>query len=269
MALPVQFEHVAIGSETRSCQDHGDYVATRWELQPTSPIAPPFWSKCPTCDSEVQRALDARGGAAEKQRAAAMRLQAAGIPQRYLDSTIWNWVHPMDQQEHVWHWARTYCTHFQTALQSGRSGVLLGGTGTGKTHLAIGILRHVIEKGGTGLYVTVMGMLGRIKDTYNAHANETEQKVIDELASVDLLVIDEVGRQLDTNYESAQFFRVLDMRYRSCKPTILVSNLNKAKLTEFLGEAMVDRLREGGGALLVFDWASQRSARKQQEVAAP
>lgn len=139
--------------------------------------------------------------------------------------------------------------------------ILLGATGTGKTHLACGLLRHVIEKGGTGQYTTVMDMLGRIKATFSGKG-ETETDVIDELTKCDLLVIDEVGRSLDSNYEVAQFFRVLDKRYQWQKPTVLATNLTQPKLREFLGDAVVDRLREAGGALLSFDWASQRSTKR-------
>lgn len=261
-------KHVAIGTQQRTCQDHGDYTATCWELQPKSVHAPAFWGNCPTCDADWQREADVRdaeirGGTTERDRIRAMRRIEAGIPERFKDSTVWNWQHGMDQQRHVWEWAREYCNAFDISLQSGRSGVLTGAPGTGKTHLAIGVLYHVLEKGCAGLYTTVMSLLGRIKDTYNRQATETEAKVIAHVTGVDLLVIDEVGRSLDSNYEQAQFFRVLDLRYQHCKPTILVSNMSKAKLIEFLGEAVVDRLREAGGALLVFDWASQRSARKQ------
>jgi DNA replication protein DnaC len=139
-----------------------------------------------------------------------------------------------------------------------------GGAGTGKTHLAIGIVQHVIEKGGTGRYETVMGMLGRIKDTYNPNTNTTEQQVIDELVAYDVLVIDEVGRQLDTSYELAQLFRVLDLRYQHLKPVVLVSNLGRTALVDLLGVAIVDRLRENGGALLPFDWDSQRSKKRKR-----
>lgn len=271
--------HIAAKTEQRECEKHGTYTATLWALDP--PVrhiagkAPPtflapFWGNCPTCDGEIQREADARdaeirGGMTERQRLAAARLRAAGIPPRYADSTLWNWQHGLDQQRRCWQWARDYASTFEAGIESGRSGIFLGAPGTGKTHLGIGLLRHVVEKGGTGLYVTAMSMLGRIKDTYGRHAHESEAQVIEQFASVDLLVVDEVGKQLDSNYEQAQFFRILDLRYQNLRPTLLVSNLPAKALRDFLGESVVDRMREAGGRICVFDWASQRSAARRTE----
>jgi DNA replication protein DnaC len=286
-----QREHVVIGNEMRSCEKHGEYASKCWDLQPKPAgyvtqrergrraairgehvshglhtFLDAFWSSCPTCDAEKQREVDAwhaqvHGGMNAVKAASMERLRRSGIPSRYSEATIWNWQHPMDAQRRVWNVVREYVSHYELAIETGRCLVLLGATGTGKTHLACGLLRHVIEKGGTGQYTTVMDMLGRIKATF-AGKGETETNVMDELTKCDLLVIDEVGRSLDSNYEVAQFFRVLDKRYQWQKPTVLATNLTQPKLREFLGEAVVDRLREAGGALLSFDWASQRSAKK-------
>ena len=286
-----QFEHPVIGEQMGSCERHGEYVSACTDIgpKPASYVTQrergrreamrgehiraglrtyldPVWSSCPTCDAEKQREVDAwhaqvHGGMSAAKAAIAERLRCSGIPSRYSEATIWNWQHPMDAQRRVWNVVREYVSHYELAVETGRSMVLLGATGTGKTHLACGLLRHVLEKGGTGQYTTVMDMLGRIKATFGG-AGETEAAVIDDLTKCDLLVIDEVGRSLDSNYEVAQFFRVLDKRYQWQKPTVLATNLTQPKLREFLGDAVVDRLREAGGALLSFDWASQRSTKR-------
>lgn len=266
-AAPIERQHVVIATQQRTCEQHGVYDAHLLELQPPSPITPAFWSHCPACNAEIQAEHNVRAGTERerRQRILAERLAEAGIPPRYRDCTVWNWQHGMDQQRRVWQWARDYCAVIHQSIEKGRSAALTGAPGTGKTHLAIGVLRHVLEKGGTGCYTTVMGLLSRVKDTYNRDAKETEKHAIARFVDVDLLVVDEVGRQLDTNYEHAQFFRVLDQRYGMCKPTILVGNLSREKLGAFLGDAVIDRLREGGGALLVFDWASQRHRQPRAE----
>jgi DNA replication protein DnaC len=273
---PVRSHH-ATARETRACQTHGDFEAVQWSLDPVPqlrvgdkelpPFLQPFWSACPACDAEKQREADfkdqeIRGGITERQRLAALRKAAAGIPPRYSEASIWNWQHGIDQQRRCWDWVRDYANDFASAIESGRCAIFVGSTGTGKTHLAIGLLQHVLEKGGTGLYVTVMTMLGRIKDTFNKSAVETEAKVIEAYRSVDLLVIDEVGKSVDSNYEHSQFFRILDLRYQDMKPTIVVSNLKPSDLRAFLGEAVADRMTEAGGRVLMFDWASQRSTKR-------
>lgn len=279
MTSEIQRKHVEKDREKRVCPQHGEFESILWALDP--PVMPsvkhealgmawalaPFWSRCPVCNGEMQREADQadeeiRGGLTMKERVRLERMRFANIPERFKDSTIWNWLHPTDQQDYAWQWARTYCDQMDEVLATGRSAVLIGTTGSGKTHLAIGVLKMFLDAGGTGYYTTTIDMLGRIKATYNPTATETETKVVKFLSTVDLLVLDEVGRQLDTNYEVAQLFRLLDLRSANLKPTIVISNLGRAEVTEFLGEHTIDRLAENGGKLLAFDWASHRRRKK-------
>jgi DNA replication protein DnaC len=260
-------QHVITDRREGTCADHGAFEQVQWSMQPAShaPMCKPFWSKCPTCDAAIQAEQDKTNPAKSQEardRAHANRMRDCNIPERFHKSTVWNWQHGIPQQGHVWHWASDYCNAFALAIESGRSAAFFGAPGTGKTHLACGMLAHISEKGGTAWYTTVMDALSRIKDTYHRSSAETEAQVVNQLSTVDLLVIDEVGRTLDTNYESAQFFRLMDIRYRHLKPTILISNLNREKLCAYLTEPVVDRIREAGGALLSFDWASQRRTRR-------
>jgi DNA replication protein DnaC len=263
---------VEIEREARTCDQHGPYTGIRWDMEPKPtgsdvnryPYLGPWWGNCPACDAEWQREATAReaeirGGMSVAKAAALARLRQCGIPARFVEASLWNWTHPMDQQRRVWGAVRDYAGKLDLALQYGRSIVMVGATGAGKTHLACGLLRHVIEKGGTGIYTTAIDLVGRITATFGGKGDEAA--VVDELCSVDLLVIDEVGRTTDTQFVSTQFFRVLDRRYRDCKPVVLCSNLNTPKMREFLGDAVADRLGEHGGLVLVFDWASQRSNR--------
>ena len=43
-----------------------------------------------------------------------------------------------------------------------------------------------------------------------------------------------------------------------CKPTILISNLDINDLKEYITERVIDRMREGGGQKIVFNWESNR-----------
>lgn len=275
--------HVVTTTEPRTCPQHGAYAAQQLDIQPKPDGYPnlpdhrtvadflkPFWTKCPACDKVLQDEVDAKeaeiaGGMTQAKKWAMERIREAGIPSRFSEATLWNWTHSMDQQKRVWGWARDYAGSFELAISKGRSAIFMGAPGTGKTHLAIGVLKHILEKGGTGRFTTVMGMLSRIKNTYHRDAQETEAKAIAAFTDCDMLVIDEVGRALDTAYTEAQFFAILNARYNEMRPVILVSNLAKPKLVAFLGDAIVDRMREAGGTAFVFDWASQRSSRRKAD----
>lgn len=260
--------HTVTDSADRTCDFHGPYVSEYWKLNNPPERLPAnmrgFWSQCPTCDRFMQQEVDRATAAILDQsvtrdelRRAARR--EANIPERYHGAHMGNWVHSFEKQTQVWRWVMNYCASFDLVLQTGRSCAFAGGTGTGKTRLASSMLCYVLDKGGTGFYTTAMDLLGRIKDTYNDKATETERQVIEFFSSRDLLVIDEVGKQVDSNYDQSQLFRLFDLRYRSLRPTVLVSNLSVDGLGAYLGTAIMDRLRETGGGILGFDWASQRN----------
>lgn len=73
-----------------------------------------------------------------------------------------------------------------------------------------------------------------------------------------LLVIDEVGVAFGTESERTIFYQIINGRYERVLPTVLVSNLAEKDLPASIGERAMDRLREGGGVTLVFDWESYR-----------
>lgn len=268
--------HVARRTEQRQCATHGAYTATLWEMDPAptprhgrplpSYLAP-FWSRCPTCDAAMQREADVRdaeiaGGVTERDRLARARRASLGIPARFVDSTVEGWLAPLDAQRRVLDTVRTWLDRFDVALKDGRCLVFCGPSGTGKTRLAAAALRRVSDRGGTGRYVTAFELVAEVRDSYRRDADRTERQVVDAFVAVDLLVVDEVGRQLETAHEREQFFRVIDARYRELRPTLLVTNLSKGEFAAFVGDAIVDRLREGGGQVLAFDWASHRSTRR-------
>ena len=91
---------------------------------------------------------------------------------------------------------------------------------------------------------------------------ESEQGVIDRLIEPCLLIVDEVGVQVGSDHEKLLMFEVLNGRYQSMRPTILISNLSVDELETFLGHRVMDRYRECG-AVLPFDWKSHRGMREQ------
>lgn len=272
----VQRTHVAVEERPAECEQHGAYVSQRLALDP--PVKPrhmhadlgdawflaPFWTACPRCDAEAQREVDdrdaeIRGGLTAKQRAVAAAMREAEIPDRFLECSLDSWVQYLPGQKKALRWARDYVNTFTEALETGRSAIFTGTPGTGKTHLAVAIAKVVMQRGGTARYSTVMRMLSRIKATYSPKfAVESEEQAIAAFTTPDLLVLDEVGRQLDSGYEHAQMFRILNDRHNARKPTIMASNLTAPEVREFLGEAVLDRLREAGGSMQAFNWPSHR-----------
>lgn len=181
------------------------------------------------------------------------------IPKRFTHCSFDNYqVGEQRQQQLSYATAKKYAENFKERLEQGGGLVLHGTCGTGKTHLVTAIARHVQEnKLGSVLMCKVYEMTGEVKSTWG-DSGIKESDVLKRYMSPDLLIIDEIGVQFDTEAEKQILFRIINRRYEDMKPTIIVSNLLEDELKSCLGERVIDRMNEGGGSRLVFDWPSYR-----------
>src|SRR5690606_20967905 len=128
------------------------------------------------------------------------------------------------------------------------------------THLAVGICHEVIAQDKMAVFTSVLGAVRSIKETFRRDSEKTEMEAIEAFIEPDLLVLDEVGVQFGSDTERMYLFEIINGRYENLRPTIVISNLAKGELSKFLGERVVDRLREGGGKMVIFDWPSYRKS---------
>lgn len=183
----------------------------------------------------------------------------AGIPPRFASKYFCDYVSRSQEQSHVLKVCQEYAENFNQNLRTGKSLVLAGSMGTGKTHLACAIANHIImEARKTALYVRTSQAMRMIKSTYSSSSEISTEKAIERLVSPDLLILDEVGAQFGSQAEQNIFLEIIDGRYEQAKPTILLSNLTAAELKKFATPQAIDRLLEGGGRLLTFNWESAR-----------
>jgi DNA replication protein DnaC len=134
---------------------------------------------------------------------------------------------------------------------------MMGNMGTGKTHLAVGLIRHATRTlAVSAKYITAPALFSRIRASYNSRS-ETEADILAELINTPLLVLDEIGVGKGSDNELNVTYSLLGQRYDACRPTIIISNLMSDDLKAWLGERVVDRLRETSPVVL-FNWESYR-----------
>jgi DNA replication protein DnaC len=242
-------------SRPDSCATHGVFEAKCYFGS--------VWSRCPTCaaqQAELER--QAEREAAQQARLAAWqkRIGQSGIPERFQDRRLDDFLAATEGQLRALKFAKAYADNFERVLATGRSALFIGKPGTGKTHLAAGIAVQIMQRQSrTVLFSTVMRAIRRIKDTWARGAAESETQAIATLVAPDLLILDEVGVQFGSEFERNILFDVLNERYEKRRPTILISNLPVGEVGAYLGERIVDRIREDGGARIIFDWQSHRT----------
>jgi DNA replication protein DnaC len=186
-------------------------------------------------------------------------MQRTVIPPRFANSTFDNFTVESLDQKTALDACREYSDNFQQMHTKGVCMVLRGNVGTGKNHLACAIARQVSAQGYSSLLLTVSEAIQRIRVTWgDRQSPETHAEIIERFADVNLLILDEVGRQYGSEAERINIFEVIDARYRAMRPTMVLSNLLPAQIIECLGRAAYDRLRENDGILVNFDWESHR-----------
>jgi DNA replication protein DnaC len=117
--------------------------------------------------------------------------------------------------------------------------VFIGPTGVGKTGLASGLLLKALQNGYRGLFVRAQDLFD---DMYASLADRSSRKLIDRLARVDVLVIDEMGYLNLRPEQTNIFFKLMEERYRR-RATIITTNLEYDEWHNFLGnKALVDAL---------------------------
>lgn len=249
--------------ETRAgdCREHGRFPDHLVQQFGTDPV----WFGCPRChfDARHSQDLDQRVPAVNTQRGRLLneRLMDAGIPERFMGCTLANWSVSTPAQSQAMAACGGFVEAFEENFAVGRSAMLLGTVGTGKTHLGTAMLQAVIREyaleGLRGLYATAGSIIRDVKATFG-NRGRTEADVYEDLIRPDLLVIDEVGVQHGTDFERQVLFEAINGRYERVKPTIVVSNLGVTELRQCLGDRAVDRLRDKSGIVVVFRWASAR-----------
>ena len=153
---------------------------------------------------------------------------------------------------------KRYADKFLDIKPKGTSLVFCGKTGAGKTHMAAAIINHLKSVHYEYcILTTVSKMIREIRSSYS-NKEISEESMIKKFCQPALLVIDEVGVQFGTDAEKVTLFDVINERYERMLPTILIGNLTLQEFKDFTSERIVDRMKENGGRVLVFDWESAR-----------
>lgn len=176
--------------------------------------------------------------AAQREKSLAARLTRAKLP--------WDWTldtFPFDQQPGVDR-AQIRALAGLDFLQRKENILLIGPTGSGKTGLAIGLLRQACLNGYRGRFYKAQALLDEL---YASLADRSTTRLLRQLARYQPLLCDELGYLNLTPEQTNAFFRLMDDRYGRTS-TILTTNLEPTAWYELfhnkpLVDAMLDRLQ--------------------------
>ena len=160
-------------------------------------------------------------------RVAAQRLMRERRNEGFADDRMKTWTFENDDGANpdLTRTAKAYVENFHDMLAMGKGLLFFGTVGTGKTYMGACIVNAIIDKGYTALATN----FGRIVNAVNGNF-ETRQDTYDTINGYDLLMIDDLAAERDTEYMNEIVFNVIDGRARVKKPLIVTTNLTADEL---------------------------------------
>lgn len=179
----------------------------------------------------------------ERAEAVDRALKRAGMPKRYR--------------------AASADSGFDEVIASGSGLYIQGPVGCGKTHLACAVaksyahaaLARTHDKPRVARrirFVTSIDFLARLKETYDVATGSAESDVMRGFAECDLLILDDLGKDLPTEWAVNRIFQLLNARYNEMLPTLITTQYTPEQLAVKFSrradavdaEAIVSRISE-------------------------
>jgi DNA replication protein DnaC len=150
------------------------------------------------------------------------RLAASNVPKRYQHCTIANFTSYNESLDKAAAQARAIADRFPAVTK----GLFLEGQpGVGKTHLAVAVLKQVIQTtGARGVFYDTRDLLRLIRSTYDPSIRTTELDVLRPVMRADLLVLDDLGAEKTSEWVEETMNLIVNTRYNERRLTIFTSN---------------------------------------------
>jgi DNA replication protein DnaC len=173
------------------------------------------------------------------------RFKRARIPRRYAAKTLGTFDNRSSPILKILvRDAGQYIKGFNFEMDYPRGLLMVGPVGCGKSHMAIAILREIIRKGYSGLYYNSPDLFRDIRATFSKGSLITEDDLLEEVTTIDMLVFDDIGAEMCTDFVLDRFYLIINERYTGCKPVIITTNLTHEELESRLGKRIYSRIIE-------------------------
>lgn len=196
------------------CTKHGIFTG----IIQTRKNGDKIYSECPKCKAEREAEI------AEREKLNAERKEAERISKNVQEGNI-----EIDYQSLTFEDYKTETPQQKRALEAvqdlmqgkKKKVVLLGETGLGKTMLGSLAVKYMGGKIYRQYDIATM-----IRQSYSFNAKKTELEIVEELSSIPLLVIDEVGKVGNSEAVRNWFSAIIDKRHTRKLPLMLCGNLH-------------------------------------------
>lgn len=212
---------------------------------------PPGGETCPTCGEPLEMVIkmplfDGKGGTFERtirrqcecerkkaeeerrymeyaeQKQKIDRLRRLSLMDEKVKSVTFNRLQECKENRKALHIGRRFVEKFDAMEDAGKGLLLWGNVGTGKSYLAAAIANALMDR----MYTVIMTSFPKmLAERYDFNGEQKNDRISGMLDRVDLLIIDDLGAERDTDFALEQVYGIVDDRYRSGRPLIITTNL--------------------------------------------
>jgi len=162
---------------------------------------------------------------------------------------------------------RRYVRAIEDNLASGRGLWIQGDVGTGKTTLAMLVSKAALDAGRSVAIYSLPRLLNLLRESMDSQQGKLD--FMDRLTAVDLLQIDDLGAENQTDWVLEQLYSIVNARYEAERAIVATTNLMPDELSERLGARTVSRLVEICGDLIPLFGEDKRHEFRSQQVGVP
>jgi DNA replication protein DnaC len=205
-------------------------------------------------DEATNTATDCRCRPLRISRAKAKRLEGR-LPKRF-EHVAFDRSPVTEMPEPIVREVRRFAREIDQRLDEGRGIWFVGDVGTGKTTLAMLVSRAAIEAGRSTAIYSVPRLLSLIRETMWNEGGHLD--LLDKLASVDLLHLDDLGAENTSEWVLEQLYSIINQRYEDEKALVITTNLEPDQLADQIGERTVSRIIEICGDFILLKGHDRR-----------
>jgi DNA replication protein DnaC len=118
--------------------------------------------------------------------------------------------------------------------------VLIGGYGSGKTHLAAAIANFALSSRNQALFTVVPDLLDHLRSTFAPSSDVQYDELFERVRSVPLLILDDLGTENCTPWAGEKLFQILNFRYNNQMPTVITTNRALSNIDDRIRSRMSD-----------------------------
>ena len=139
---------------------------------------------------------------------------------------------------------RRFADQIDDHLAEGDGLCIVGDVGTGKTTLAMLVSKAALEAGHSVAIYSLPRLLTYIRTTFREGSDQTHAELLDRLAAVELLHLDDLGAENTNPWVLEELYSIINTRYEEKRSVIVTTNLGRRELREQIGERTVSRLAD-------------------------